>query len=401
MKRIIFPILALLAVSNVMAQTVGSDGDFTYVVRTILTNNPELKSMSESLRAERLEATDANSLANPEIGVSRLWGNNGAGNKFEIEVSQSFDWPGLYRARSQAAKAGVSASQMLLMSRRLDIALDVRQKLNELVYLNKKWNLLKRIKENTDSVQAQTEKAYRGGELTILDSKKMQIEQFNINNEIAELDGEIFRLKAEIQALCPDVELDLTGFNAYSVEPKLSTDDYLAQIEALDPVISAGRLSAEHEELNAKAASRQRLPGFSVGYIYQKEIGDVFNGFSVSMSLPFFQNRKARTAALSRAESARISNESAIAARRADVISTLRDMELLQRQIDEYNRIFGDNTYLPLLLMAYKGGQINVIDYLSEVNYFFSITKDYLDCQYKYNQSLSSLNRYNLLLDPR
>ncbi len=401
MKRIILPILALLTLSPAMAETESTAGDFTDVVRTVLANNPELNSMSQDLRTERLEATDANSLANPEVGVTQLWGRNGAGNKFEIEVSQSFDWPGLYRARSQAAKAGFSASQMLLMSRKLDIALDVRRKLNELVYLNLKWNLLKLIKENTDSVQAQTEKAYRGGELTILDSKKMQIEQFNINNEIADLDGAIFRLKAEIQAMCPDAELDLSGFNAYAVEPKLSADDYLAQIETLDQVISAGQLSAEYEELNAKAASRQRLPGFSVGYIYQKEIGDVFNGFSVSMSLPFFQNRKARAAALTRAESARISNESAIAARRADVISTLRDMELLQRQIDEYNRIFGDNSYLPLLLLAYKGGQINVIDYLSEVNYFFSITKDYLDCQYKYNQSLSSLNRYNLLIEPR
>lgn len=126
----------------------------------------------------------------------------------------------------------------------------------------------------------------------------------------------------------------------------------------------------------------------------------MFHGFSASVTLPFFQNRKARSAALLRAENARLANEGVIAVRRADVIATLQDMEIWQRQIDEYNRVFGDNAYLTLLLQAYRGGQINVIDYLSEVNYFYKITGAYLDSQYQYNQALTSLNRYSLLISP-
>lgn len=371
--------------------------DMDAVISAIVSDNPEVKSRKAEISRTRLEAADENSLANPEVGVTQVWGKDGVGNKFEVEVSQSFDWPGLYRARSRAAKAGTSAAAMLYRSSCLDIALQAKLKLVELVHRNQELALLRRIKENTDTVLAKVEEGYRRGELTILDSKKMRIEQFRVANDIVETEEAISRLKADIQALCPGTALDLGGFSAYPVEPRLSEDEYVGQIAALDPVIAAGKFSEEHEMLNAGVARSQRFPGFSVGYIYQAEMGDKFNGFSVSMSLPFFQNRKTRAVALSRAEDARLANVAAEASRRADVRATIIQMNLHERQIQDYERVFGDNSYLSLLLQAYQGGQINVIDYLSEVNYFYDITRAYLNCKFQYSTALASLNRYSLL----
>lgn len=373
------------------------EADFNALVADITANSPEVKTRRAEIEITRLEAADQNALPDPEASFSHVWGAGGIGNKYNIEVSQSFDWPGVYRARSQAANAGTEAARMLYRSACLDIALQAKLKLIELVYLNQQLALLGKIKENTDSVKARVDEAYRQGELTVLDAKKMQIEQYKVNTDIAELTETAARLKADIRNLCPGFELNLEGVTAYPVEPLLSEDEYVAQIAELDPVIAAGKLSVRQENLNAKAARMSRLPGFSVGYIYQKEIGDMFNGFSVSMSLPFFQNRKARAVALVKAENAELSNIAAEAARVTDLRATMTQMRVHRKQIEDYRRVFGDDSYLSLLLMAYLGGEINVIDYLSEVNYFHETTKSYLNRTYLYHCALASLNRYFLL----
>lgn len=394
---IILSILASVFNYEATAQCSRNPDEMQAVISSILANNPDLKARQNDIRITSMEGADANAPANPEVGLTQVWGANGVGNKLELEVSQSFDWPGVYRARSQASKAGTAATQMLYRSARLETALQAKLKLIELVYLNQQLGLLNRIKANTDSVQAKVEEGYRGGELTILDSKKMQIEQYNLSSDIADVTESICKVKTELQAMCPDVMLNLNGYDTYPVEPVLSADEYTLQIASLDPVIAAGNYAAEQAALSAKAARMQHFPGFSVGYIYQAEMGDKFNGFSLGITLPFFQNRKAKAIELARADNARLSNLSAEAARRAEVHNSIHSIALRREQIDDYERVFGDNSYPDLLLQAYRGGQINVIDYLSEVNYFYETTRQYLDCKYQYCRELASLNRYTLL----
>ncbi len=397
MKRFLIIALSSLAAASGSVFAAEPAADYFTVISEILANNPDLKTRRLEIEQARLEASDANALSDPEVGVTHVWGSDGIGNKLEVEVSQSFDWPGVYGARSKAAKMGNNAAEMLYRSACVDLALAAKQKLIELAYQNRQLSLLQLIKANTDSVQAKVEEGYRGGELTILDSKKMQIEQYKLQNDIADITEAILMLKSEIQAMCPDCRLNLDDFDSYPMDPKREENEYLSEIADIDPVISAGRLALEQETLNAKAARQQRWPGFSVGYIYQKEMGDVFNGFSLSMTLPFFQNRKARAVALSRAESTRLTNAAVEANRRTEVQATLQQLKLRQRQIEDYNRTFGDNSYLTLLLQAYQGGQINVIDYLAEVNYFYEATRACLTAEYQYSLALASLNRYSLI----
>lgn len=397
MKKFIILVISILSAYASAISVQAAPGDFSAIISEVLSTNPDLKARRLEIDQSRMESSDANALNNPEVGVTQVWGRHGIGNKLEVEVSQSFDWPGVYRSRSLAARKGNAAAEMLYLSAYVEQALSVKEKLIELVYQNQQLDLLHRIKANTDSVQAKVEEGYRGGELTILDSKKMQIEQYKLQNDIADVIESIALLKADIQAMCPGKKLDLDGFDSYPVEPRRADDEYLIEIAEIDPVISAGRLALEQETLNAKAARQQRLPGFSVGYIYQKEMGDVFNGFSLSMSLPFFQNRKARALALSRAEGVRLTNVAAEAARRAEVSAALQQLKIHHKQIEDYDRTFGDNSYLNLLLLAYRGGQINVIDYLAEVNYFYEATKTCLTARYQYSLALASLNRYSCL----
>ena len=45
--------------------------------------------------------------------------------------------------------------------------------------------------------------------------------------------------------------------------------------------------------------------------------------------------------------------------------------------------------------MAYKGGQINVITYIQELNYYLSARETRLDAEYQLRLALITLNKYN------
>ncbi len=62
--------------------------------------------------------------------------------------------------------------------------------------------------------------------------------------------------------------------------------------------------------------------------------------------------------------------------------------------MERYRELSGDNSYLSLLAKAYDGGELTVIDYLNEVNLFTAARLNYLDLEYRYNQTLARLNRY-------
>lgn len=69
----------------------------------------------------------------------------------------------------------------------------------------------------------------------------------------------------------------------------------------------------------------------------------------------------------------------------------------LARKIDEYGKIFDNGNQDQLLRQALDGGEINLITYLQEVNYFMEARLDYESVCHEYNKMLAKLNRTNLI----
>lgn len=371
--------------------------DINQTVQTIVKNNASLNSQRTELRAGRNDAADANSLDNPEIGFSRVWGYRGVGNKWDFSVSQSFDWPGLYRTRSKATDAVLTAGEMALAASELDLAMQAKGLLLELVSVRKCLNIDSIMLKNIAEMQTAADKAFDSGYITILDKRKLQIQRYSMENEIADHLSRAAEITAELQGMCPNTRLTIDEIDAYPIEPLLSKEDYLEQVAALDPLLHSARLTCDSESLLAKAAAQSRLPSFSVGFQHVYELGDSFNGFSLGMSLPLFQNRKARSTALLRRETASATAEAELRQRQEEISGKYKSMEAWRRDIENYNRVFGDNAYLTLLKKALDGGEISIIEYLNETNYFHETTRVYIKAEYNYNTSLAWLNRYSLL----
>jgi hypothetical protein len=67
----------------------------------------------------------------------------------------------------------------------------------------------------------------------------------------------------------------------------------------------------------------------------------------------------------------------------------------IEKRIDAYDAIFANDVdYLALLKKSYDGGQITVLDYLLEINYFTEARLNYLALCHDYRLRLADLNRY-------
>ena len=384
--------IAFTAAAQSQIQTQLSD-PFASALSAITAGNTQLRAAALRNQADASDAAAANTLAPTEVGVDHVWGSGGIGTKTSVSVTQPFDWPGLYRARSSAARAAAAAAKEQETALMSDIRLEAKLKLMELVHLRRQLALMRTLKANADSLQSYIERGYRGGELTILDTKKIAVEQYRINTEIATLSAAVDDACASLQAMCPGQPLNLDNITEYPAEPRLSASEYTSRATTHNSAARAAALAADAEALNAKAASRSRLPGFSLGYQFLRELGDYFNGFSVGITLPALQNHKASAAAKARAAVAVVESEHAKADAQMDTKAACAQLELWAGQIEAYQRAFGDDAYLTLLCKAYRGGQISVIDYITEVSYYTEANRVCLECEYNYFTTLARLNR--------
>jgi outer membrane protein TolC len=362
----------------------------------ILQNNTELQSLAAQNKASALSLTDeASSLADPQIDFEHLWGKTSDDNRWNVGVSQSFDWPGVYAKRRAAAKAQGDAMAYLYDAQCLEIVQQAKAAMIDAVYANKRLAMLREVKENIDKLSSLVQEGYDKGELTVLDVKKLKLESFTITTQISEVEQEFTEAISVLFALnaSKDMRIDLQN---YMAEQFLSLDAYLDQVATNDPQVLAAKQSAEAAKLSAKAASASRLPGFSLGYRHAYEDGMHFNGFSVGVNLPLFSRRKAAQVATLEAQSASFDAISAATKVQTQMIALHRDVTRERKMLDELGTVTLDDTYPSLLMMAYKGGQINALNYLLELNYFIEARTNLLSTEHCMRLDLARLNRYSL-----
>ncbi len=378
-----------------MTSTAFAQTTFDSVIDQIVDHNSALLAQQEILAAQNCDDSDANSISNPEVAFTRVWGKDGIGNKLQLDISQSFDWPGLYRARRRAAQQGQNVAVMELVNQQLELALSAKELLVELVYVRKQMELTQTLLDNIAQMSKSIASSLEQGQITVLDERKAAYEAFKYQNQAVALDARQKEIVAQLQGMTT-VELNLSDVTQYPLEKIRTREEYLSQVSD-DPLLQSQMMAATQEELNASTALQSRFPSFSLGYEHQAEMGDRFNGITASMTLPFFENRKARQAALLRRDAAQRESEQTASERKSEIAGRLAALDLWNGQMQQYRTVFGDNKYVGYLEKAYEAGELTVLDYIGELNYYQEQAFAYLETEYNYMQALSWLNRYELL----
>lgn len=390
MKKAIIFAAAVLATTTAGARTLSQ----AEAIDTIIGNNTRLKALRANAEADyQSDLYEAKRLNDPEVEFEHLWGPDD-NKKWNIGVSQSFDWPGAYGKRIRTAESRRQAWTYRYAAEELSLRTYAKEAFAMGVYARRRLDLLQRVYENMDSLRNYITTGYRDGQLTILDVKKIQLELYGLRARIADVSQESMQAGAELAALNDGNALD-ADFGAYPAEPMYDLSRYLEYASSANPNVTAAEATAKSARLEADAVAASRMPGFTVGYRHAFEEEQHFNGFAIGVSLPVYSRSRAVKAAKLRATASGFDAAEASASARSAVTAAYSVADKRRNALSELNDVTLDESYPRLLLMAYKGGQINVITYIQELNYYLSAREARLDAEYQLRLALITLNKYN------
>ncbi len=367
------------------------------VIANVKQNNKELKYTTAQIDAQASEIKTNNNLSNPVVEGGYLFGKGPAENKWEVGVSQEFEWPGLYssrgaanKARVEAMKLGYSVKQLQLLTEAYGVCLDI-------ISLNRQIEYEKNIQSNIDALYEKNMKAFEHGEVSVIDINKLKVERIGLQQKI---DDCVLRRDALVKQLEGyNANMPLAGvesLNEYPAQQLVSLDEYLAEAKESAPEVMQYRADMAADEKDVKVAKMQGLPKFSLGYKHANEEGNSFNGATVGVSLPIFENRGKKKAAKAKAISSQLAYDNAVLALTNEVTTNYNKATTLGKQLAGYSEALDGVNNVEILNKALAGGQISLLTYLQEVRYFVEARAVMLEMESEYNQVLVNLNKYKM-----
>lgn len=373
----------------------------------------------------------------PEVGFEYIWPDMpDVLNRWSIEISQTLPD---FRKRKAAGKV-VTALDLQkdyeTRSIEADNLFNAQTKLIELIGARKNCELMHSIHENFDSLSVSYQKAWKKGEVTILDLNKIKIEHARADAANIEAEGKYAAMIQEIIALsngtiseqeltaltdypvygnetaifgriknCPSAGCGKLGDSEGTVSPgclphpaDLSEgcyqDEELLELLTHSPqyLMMQSKLNVAREKVDY--ASKSRFPQISLGYKHTYEDGMHFNSLLAGMTLPVWSRKQEQLAAEGEMFATQADNNQAMTELVASVKADFRKAAALKRQVDALGPIVEQTNNVRLLQMALDGGEISLLDYLQEIGYFAEAIEEYNAARLDYTLTVASLARY-------
>lgn len=394
MKR---QILSIAIVLMALAPNIEAN-NIDYVLQQIKLNNTQLKALNAEIEAQTADIKSSNNLSDPTIDGAYLFGVGSIGDKWELGVSQEFDWPGIYSARGKVNKARIEALAQSYAQKQIQIFSEARNICLEIICLNRRIKFENNILANLDSLYDKSLKGLEYGEISILDTNKLKIERLGVTQSIAGNKALLQTKIKQLEGLNGNIPLnDVASLSDYPEQQLHSLDEYLSQMKASDPQLR--QISSEIEASNKQVSvtRMQNLPKFSLGYRHVNEIGDHFNGVGVGLSIPVFENRGKNKAAKAQAIASQLSFDDVISTRTAEITASHQKAVAVRQQLDGYRDALLKCNNIEILDKALYGGQISLINYLLELRYFIEAQNALIDIEFEYNTLITDLNKYTNL----
>lgn len=364
----------------------------------ILANSPEYKSEAYSLETlSKSMQTEAN-LPDPQLDGEFLAAPPGETNRWGAELSWGVEWPGVYKARNEAAQMKTMAAQKSIDADRLNRLTEIKQLLLDYVAQQKKLQLLEHLAEDNDSIYTLASVAAKGGEMTLLDLNKVRLENANIRASKAGIYNERTQTLVQLAAIYGgDVAPLLSSMKCEFPDIILPSSDEISRMAATVPDVASAKADADAARQDKKVVAMESLPSLSVGYKHAFEDGAHFNGATLGVSIPIFSSRNKKAAAEAAISEAEYKADAAKTIAQAEITETVKRIALMKAQIDEIKPLLNETEHHELLLKAYKGGAITLIDYLTERNYFTTAALELLSLQHSAASALISLRGFSSL----
>lgn len=393
MKQLFFIIACSLALTATAQQ-----GELPALLKDIEQNNLTLKALRENANAQKLGNKTGIFLANPEIGVSHVWGNpSEPGSHQNISVSQELDVATIGGFKQRTSRKRNEAIELQYAVERTNLLLEAKKAYIELVYQNNQIRELEVRKQYAQRTVELFEKRLKAGDASLLEYNKARlsmtgiegtleraiIEQENIRNTLLSLNGGI--------PITP---------RAQAYEPTSLPNDFAqwyTMAESKSPEIAQARQITIAEQSYSKQVRMEGLPSITAGY-EQENIGNGEGEKSVSigLSIPLWANKNKVKQAKAAVQTAKTREEAIRQAQRNRLEGLYRKALSLQKTVTAYRNALQTQNNTPRLNSALESGDISLLDYLTEIALYYDTVDQTLSTERDLQNTIAELTAYDL-----
>ncbi len=374
----------LIAVSFVlMAFTASADNSVDDVLKQIAQNNLTLRALQHDNEADVLDIKAENSLDGLSVEYSPFFRSGYSGvAESELVVSQEIQFPTKYADRHKQAKMQKSVGGKMYEKNRRDILLEAEQLCIDVIRLNKTLAMLDQRLKNSEALRQMYDKRMEAGDANILEVNKVKLDCMEVQTMVSEAQNERMLLLQQLQQLNGGKPVTIDSEVIPEYQPVKDYDSYKALYLASDADIQMAETMLKSADMNVKMQKREWLPNISFGYRRNTEQKEGVNGIMVGVSFPLYSNSKRIKAARERRQSAELQVEQARKDAESQLQSGYQQLVGLQQVLD-HSDVKMMQESIDLFSKALHHGEINALDYYTEVNSIYEKLQRHIDihCQ--------------------
>lgn len=376
--KIIYTFGVCLLVANVSSQT----SPFDEVLKQIERNNIELSAYQSFIDGQKLQNKSGNNLSDPQLsGYYLPFGEHQGDDYTEFEISQSFEFPTVYAARSKWNKLKEEQLQAVYTTKRQEVLLKAKQVLIHLYMLQKQKDIEKDRKEQSRQVFQQIQELYNKEQIGILEFNKAKVvwiqEQFvvaqletEIQNQLATLETLNGGTPLNIQNLQLDIPLQIQDFEELW-NAKLANDPQLIALKAKESTALQ----------NIQLEKNKVLPNLALGYNYQGVPGSNYSGVYGGLSIPLWRSRNKVKAAKADYEYQQSHTKMEQQMMYTRLQQEYNQYQLLFNTYTDYQKTMKNLNSEALLFKAYSLGEFSFLEYYMEVQFYRDATDKILQME--------------------
>lgn len=370
---------------------------FTSVLQQIEQNSTTLQTLRQQMEADKLQHKTGLTPYDPEVEFGYLWGGPAIiGNRKDVSIRQSFDFPTAYTQRSKLADLEDNSVEYRYRARRMQLLLAAKELCIELIYTNKMCEMYAEQFENAKKILSAYKKLIQSGEANRLEYNNASLNYATMENEFRHILLEKERLLSELATLNGGQPVPFDA-STYTV-PVLPTDfeQWYADAEAANPSLQYLRSQVEVADRQVKVSQAERLPQMAVGYMGEFVGDERFQGITVGISIPLWQNKNH----VKQARAAAIVSEKLIEDNKVQYYTHLKSLyhqaATLQQSVTTYSAAFAEYGNTELLLSVFNKGELTPLEYLMEMEYYHTCFQKRAQAEKELAQAWAKLTAFSL-----
>jgi outer membrane protein TolC len=367
------------------------------ILQQIEQNNKELKALASYMESQQLEMKSSNNLPDPQFGAYYLpFGEHGTGDYTEFQISQSFEFPTVYGARSSLIEEQGVQLKLNYEAKRQEILLSAQQYCMELIYLNKRMPIENSRIEQAKTVFDQVQALFDKDQVGILELNKAKVAWMQEQFKVQKIESDKRNLLSMLQNLNGGNTLSFDQ-EEYITPLELDNKDSLWQNKlSTDPLLQQLKQQETIAQQQLKLSRNKSLPNLTAGYNHQGVSGSNYSGIYAGVSIPLWSNRNKVKAAISNLQFQESYSTSQTMQEYTTFDKQYNDYQILLEKFKEYQiTLLGLNSD-ELLLQAYQLGQISFMEYYLELQFYRQAYDAMLQMENQLHQLKADILKYQL-----